>query len=114
MTAKITPQTLHLVADGKTVELHGPNAQTFALNKALLDPKQFQAFSANPKQFAAGHGINIDDQLSQALSQKLTGVSSIGELQQITSAYDGGSGATIWAVAQGAYSISSSKAAVVF
>jgi hypothetical protein len=110
---KITPTSLSLQVDGKSVELHSDTSKVFEMNKALANPTGFKDFANDPKAFAAKFGLGIDQQVSHQLKSKLTGVASLGELRAIHDG-DGGNGATVWAVAGGAYSISSSKIAVAF
>ena len=110
---KNLPSTLSLQIDGKAVELHSDKAKVFELNKALANPAGFKDFANDPKSFAAKFGLGIDPQVSGQLKSKLAGVNSLSELATIHGG-GGGAGATVWAVAGGAYSISSSKIAVAF
>ena len=109
---KITPKSLSLQVDGKSVELHSDTSKVFEMNKALANPAGFKDFANDPKAFAAKFGLGIDQQVSHQLKGKLTGVGSLSELTALHGG--GGNGATVWAVAGGAYSISSSKIAVAF
>jgi hypothetical protein len=111
---KITPKSLSLHVDGKSVELHSDTSKVFEMNKALANSAGFKDFANDPKAFAAKYGLGIDQQVSHQLKGKLTGVGSLGELTAMQGSGDGGNGATVWAVAGGAYSISSSKIAIAF
>jgi hypothetical protein len=110
---QVLPSSLSLQIDGKIVDVHSDKAKIFELNKALANPAGFKDFANDPKSFAAKFGLGIDPQISGQLKSKLIGINSLSELAAIHGG-GGGVGATVWAVAGGAYSISSSKIAVAF
>ena len=111
--AEIKANRLSILADGKSIEIKNPSKLNLELNKALLDPQQFQSFTADPKGFAERFDLKIDPEVSSALSAKLSGIKSLDDLQRVTRG-EGDGGATVWAVAGGSFSVASSKIAVAF
>lgn len=111
---RIKAQTLRLnVDDGKIIDVKVNSKRNSELNKALLDPAKFQEFSKNPKAFAAKYDIKIDREISDQLATKLDGINDMEMLKRFVNPIDL-VGATVWAVAAGAYSLASSKVAVAF
>lgn len=116
---EIRSTRLGLSVDGRTIELKNERKGNFALNRALAKPEGFREFAANPAAFAAKYHFEIDETLSKQLAERLAGIESIRDLRDIVT---GGGftdpadkvGATLWAVAEGSYSVSSSKVAVAF
>ena len=108
----IKTQSIDLLVNGKTIEIKNETRGNFALNKALMQPEQFQKFAANPQDFAAGFGLNIDKDIALQLSEMVGGFTSLEELRN--AGPDLTVAATAWAVAAGAYSVASSKIALAF
>ena len=104
MLTRAVPATLDIKVESKR------NAE---LNKALLNPANFAEFAKNPKEFAARYDLNIDREISDQLVTKLHGIDSLKALNRYVNPIDT-VGATLWAVAQGAYSVATSKIAVAF
>jgi len=111
---RIKAKTLKLTVDGnRTIDIKTESKRGAELNKDLMDPAKFAEFAKNPKQFAAKYDIAIDREISDQLSTKLHGLGSLEEVRRFVNPGDL-VGATLWAVASGAYSVSSSKVAVAF
>ena len=110
---KIVPTSMSLQVDGKSIEIHSDKAKVFELNKALANAGNLKEFANDPRNFAAKYGLALDPQISGQLKSKLAGVNSMVELASIHGD-DGGAGATVWAVAGGAYSLATSKIALAF
>ena len=110
---KTTPKTLSLNIDGKTVDVQTDSAKAFELNKALTEAATFKEFAKDPQAIASKFGLKIDTALSHQLKSQLAGAGSLADVKAIMPEH-GGAGATVWAVAGGAYSVSSSKIAVAF
>jgi hypothetical protein len=110
---KIKAKTLDIVADGKVINVKTPDKLNFEMNKALQDPEKFKRFAADPRSFAKEYRLEIDQDISRQLSQKLKGIDSIDALGRIRGR-GGEVEATVWAVAEGAYSVASTKIAVAF
>jgi len=110
---EIKTEKLSLSVNGKTVDIKTPQKLNFELNKALKDDAKFAEFVSNPADFASQFGLSIDSDISKQLSGKLEGIKT---LQSLRSLQDGGgpAPATLWAVAEGAYSVASTKIAVAF
>jgi hypothetical protein len=107
-----TPKSLQLSVDGKSIDLNASEAAAHKINVALSNPATFKTFSADPKSFLAGHGVTIGDDVAGHIHTRLAGVASLEVLRNIRG--DGPVSATAWAVAQGAYSIASTKIAIAF
>jgi len=101
---------IQLVIDGKPIDVQVENQRTEELNAALRDPEQFRLFAKDPKAFVAKFGMQIDKEVSDQLAKKLVGKSDLSKLSSGAEMPQ----ATIWAVAEGIYSVSSSKVAVAF
>lgn len=111
---RIKAKNLKLIIDGnRTIDIKTESKRGAELNKALLDPEKFVEFSKNPKQFAAKYDIAIDRDISDQLSTKLNGLDSLEAVRRFVNPVDL-VGCTLWAVASGSYSVSSSKVAVAF
>lgn len=111
---RIKTKTLSLTVDGnKSIDIKVDSRRNAELNKALLDPARFVELSKNPKEFAANYGFKIDRDISDMLATKLTGLKSLTDARSFVNPGDR-VGATLWAVAEGAYSIASTKVAVAF
>jgi hypothetical protein len=112
---RISAESLSLDVDGRKIDLKKPSRGNFELNKALLKPQGFKDFVNDPKAFAAKYELQIDDHIAGQLKQKLAGITSYDELQRVLATVGGGdAGATVWAIASSAYSVSTSKVAVAF
>ena len=111
---RISAKKLSLNVDGKIVELKNETKKNFELNKALNEPEGFKEFAKNPKDFVAKYNLNIDEEISKRLAEKLSRVRDLKDLKNLV--HDGSNpiGATLWAVAVGSYSIASSKIAVAY
>jgi len=107
------PGSLSLTLEGKSVTLNDPKKFSFEMNKSLLNKEVFKEFSQDPELFSTKNGIKIDPALAETLKRKLKGVSSLEEAQTLMK---GGclDCATLWAVAEGSYSVASSKIAVAY
>lgn len=111
---RIKAKTLKLTVDGnKTIDIKVDSKRGAELNKALIDPANFAEFAKNPKQFAAKYDLTIDQDISNQLIKKLHGLDSLEAVRRFVKPGDL-VGATLWAVASGAYSVASSKVAVAF
>lgn len=102
-----------LVLDGKVVEIKNEKRLNGDLNRSLLDDKNWDAFVSDPKSYTSKYGLVIDDSLSNQLHTQLKGLKSIDAARTALDRL-GWRAATVWAVAAGAYSVSSSKVAVAF
>jgi len=112
---RIKAPTLSLNIDGKNIDIKKRSKRNFDLNKALLNPDDFQKFTADPRKFAAKYDFDIDNDISTALSARLDGIQSREDLMSLLARPDVGPvSATAWAVASGLYSIASTKIAVAF
>ena len=112
---RISPKTLSIIADGKTLEVKKQSKKNFALNKDLADPVKFQEFASDPKAFAAKYDLALDADISNAVKAKLTGIKNLDMAREILGSHDPGRvGATLWAVVSGAFSVASAKVAVAF
>jgi hypothetical protein len=78
-----THPKIDLVVDGKTIEIKKPSRRNFELNKALLNPGAFQDFARNPRAFAARYDLNIDADISLALSTRLQGITTLKEARSL-------------------------------
>ncbi len=113
--SRIKAPTLSLNIDGKNIDIKKRSKRNFDLNKALMNPDDFQKFAADPRKFAAKFDLDIDNDISTALSTRLDGIKSREELMVLVDRPDGGTVyATVWAVASGLYSVASSKVALAF
>ena len=112
--AEIRASQLTILVDGKSIEIKNPSKLNLEFNKALIDPMQFQSFVADPKAFAERFDLQIDPEVSSALAEKLSGINSLDDLQMLRQGGDEVPGATVWAVAVGAYSVATSKIAIAF
>jgi hypothetical protein len=111
---RIKAKTLSMVVDGtSTIDIKAQSKRGAELNRALLDPAKFAEFTKNPKEFAGRFDIKIDRDISDQLSTKLGGIDSLDTLNRYVNPGDE-VGATVWAVASGAYSVATSKIAVAF
>jgi hypothetical protein len=110
---KYVPSSLSLSVEGKNVEIHHDTSKVFDLNKALTDQTKFKQFANDPKAFAAQYGLTIDHSVAGQLKTRLAGLDSLADVQSLTGG-DGGDPATVWAIAAGSFSISSTKIAVAF
>lgn len=110
---RIKAKTLNIVADGKPIDIKVESKRNADLNKALLDPANFAEFAKNPKGFAARYDLNIDREISDQLVTKLHGIGSLKTLNRYINPIET-TGATVWAVALGAFSVATSKVAVAF
>ena len=111
---EIRTTTLDLIVDGKKINVKTHEKRNFELNKALTNKDKFAEFVANPRDFVKAYKLDIDNDISARLSDKLSGIGSLEELVRIRGGDDGGGDATVWAVAVGAYSMASTKIAVAF
>lgn len=84
-----------------------------SLAASLDEPATFQNFAHDPKAHAKAHGVQIDDALGEKLKKALAGKNSLAELQDEMIGGGDGPSATIAAVVQGAFVISSTKIALV-
>jgi hypothetical protein len=109
-----TPAKLDLSADGHTIDLLASKKAAHRINVSLSDPTHFRTFSSDPKSFLDQHGVKISDELAGHLKSRLSGVGSLDQLKTAASKEGEGPACTVWAVAGGAYSVSSSKVAVAF
>jgi hypothetical protein len=116
--ARISPKTLNLVADGKTIEVKKPSKKNFELNKDLVDPQNFRDFVTDPKTFLAKYDLQVDADIASKLKEKLKGLNNLDDLSKVFPVHGGDPdnprGATVWAVALGAFSFATSKVAVAF
>jgi hypothetical protein len=112
--AEVKASTLSLNVDGRIVDIKTPEKKNFELNAALQNPSDFREFAKDPAGFAKKFGLVIDKDISQQLSKKIASFDSLGNFQQFLKAGGGESEATLWAVAEGSFSVSSSKIAVAF
>ena len=111
---KITPKTLSLNIDSKSVEVHSDTAKASDLNQALENPATFKEFASDPKTVAGRYGLKIDPTISDQLKTKLAGAQSLSAAKEMVTRGGGGAPATVWAVASGSYSVASTKIAVAF
>ena len=109
----ISPKTMSLVVDGKTIEIKNQKRQNGALNRSLLSEANWKAFVADPKGYAAKYDLTIDDTIAGQLRDQLK---DVGSLEEATTIFDrlGWRATTVWAVVAGAYSTASTKVAVAF
>lgn len=111
---RIKAKTLQLTVDGnRVIDIKTDSKRGAELNRDLLDPVKFAEFTKDPKQFAAKYDIAIDREISDQLVNKLRGIDSLDMAHRFVNPLDK-VGCTVWAVAGGAYSVSSSKIAVAF
>ncbi|MFE4822250.1 hypothetical protein ACFRFU_38695 [Streptomyces sp. NPDC056704] len=113
---EIRAQKIDLLLDGKTVQIKNDVRGNFAFNKAIQTPEGWQQFTEDPKSFAASHGLEIDPDIALRLKESLVGIESLDKARDTIRPGGIGNpvGATVWAIAEGAYSLSSSKVAVAF
>ena len=84
------------------------------INNALKDVQKFKSFTQNPKKFLAGHGVTIDDDLSEMFKTKLTNAKSFEEAQKELKKPDGGGApCNVWAVSSASFQVASTKWAVI-
>lgn len=107
--AEIKSSTIALMLDGKKIEIKNPTKLNLEFNKALIDDVQFSQFISDPAGFAQKFDLHIDPDIAIKLASTLKGLGSVRDLDKLTA----GSGATAWAIAQGAYSLASTKIAAV-
>jgi hypothetical protein len=114
--AEIPAKELALVIDGRQVDLKKPSKLNFELNKALAKPEGFRAFADDPEGFASGFDLKLDPDIAAALKNKLVGINDLNDLKDLLKNPQpiNPQAATLWAVAEGAYSVASSKVAVAF
>lgn len=111
---RLRADNISLNVDGKTIELKNAQLGNADLNTALDDPTKYKEFIADPKGFAAIYGLTIDDNAANHLSVVLSGTQNVSEVDSKVFRDPSRVGATVWAVASGSYSVSSSKVAVAF
>jgi hypothetical protein len=109
--AEIKATTLSLMIDNRRVDIESSQKLSAELSKALDDASNFRAFAADPAKFAASRGLTIDKDIASQLSAKLKGFNSVEELQRANKA---AAPATVWAIAVGHYSVTTTKIAVAF
>ena len=110
---RIKTDTIKLVADGREIDLKTSQRGNFALNRALRRPEGWDAFKDDPRKFAGRFGLDIDTAISDQLREHISDVATLDDLQAIGDP-GGEVSATVWAVAVGAYSVTSTKIAVAF
>lgn len=109
------PQNISLNIDGKNIEIKNTFKLNSELNKVLLDANEFAKFRENPKDFAKRFELDIDAEISDKLKEKLNGINSVKEIHEKIFINDiQNKATTVWAIAQGSYSLASSKVAVAF
>lgn len=111
---RIKAGTLRLTVDGnKSIDVKLASKRGAELNRALLDPANFKEFAADPKKFVGKFDFQIDRDISDQLTAKLTGIKDLEELKKFVNPIDPVA-STVWAIAVGSYSLASSKIAVAF
>lgn len=112
---EIRANTLSLVADGREIQIKTPTKRNLQLNVALQNPGGFQEFARDPAAFAHRFDLEIDPAISARLADSLRDIPDLDTADRVLGRPGPETvGATLWAVAQGAYSVSSSKVAVAF
>ena len=113
---RIKAPTLSLQIGDKIVEVKKPSKRNFELSRALIKPEEFKKFAADPKGFASNFDLKIDNDISTELKTRLNGIGSLDDLNAVIVGPNpiNPVGATLWAVAVGVYSITSTKVAVAF
>lgn len=93
-----------------------PGESDASITDALKNPNEFPRFVADPKQFMQDYNITVQPELSNKLKDAFSSYNTLDEAT--TGVLGGGPGceqcATLWAVAEGSYSVSSSKVAVAY
>jgi hypothetical protein len=99
-----------LQMEGNSVTI--PDPQTASeLNQELQQPENFRAFADDPSAFAAQRGLEIDPGFANQLRDQLRGVPDLTHAHEKAAT---GDYVTAWAIAEGSYSIASSKVAAVY
>lgn len=101
------PQQPHiqLTVNGETVDIHKSGHDADQLRRYLDSDAGFAAFKANPKKVLADRGLSISDGLAHKLKEALAPVDKLSTF----GGGDGGAPFSVWAVAQGAYSMANTK-----
>ncbi|MER9684681.1 MULTISPECIES: hypothetical protein [unclassified Mesorhizobium] len=105
--------SINLNIDGKNVTIENAPQKIKELNTFLENEDNFKQFAQDPDASLKKFNMTVDPDFIDQLKNRLNGKTSIKDLQSKVG-QGGEDNATLWAVAAGSYSISSSKVAVAF
>ena len=115
-SSKIKPKSIKLTVDDKVIEIKKPSKRNYELNVALLNPEKYKEFVENPREFCSRYDLAIDREISDQLKERLQDFKSLDDMRGMLSVDDPipDTEATLWAIAQGIFSVASTKALIAF